>query len=136
MDSLAEAELDDAEDVREQAALAAAEMPGRLNPLVREHGLVQLASLPEPVAVRSWPLGLALASAPTITVDLTATSFQKVVSLMATLRTPFRSTAEYRVETNQFTQDMASIRAQPQVRITQLFRCGHSVFRKSCFVIF
>ncbi|KAL2095062.1 hypothetical protein ACEWY4_009781 [Coilia grayii] len=109
MDALAEAELDDAEDMREET-LAAVPV---LDPLVRERGSVQLASLQEPVAVRSWPLGLALASAPGITVALTATGFQKVVSLMATLRTPFRS-PEYRVETNQFHQGVASIRAQPR----------------------
>ncbi|KPP74438.1 unconventional myosin-XIX-like, partial [Scleropages formosus] len=76
-------------------------------------GSVQLSTCQEPVMVRSWPLGLALASAPTITVAVTACGFQKVVSLMTCLKLSFRST-DYKVETNQFDQGVASIRAQPQ----------------------
>lgn len=121
MDALAEAELDDAEDMREETL---ASMPV-LDPLVRERGSVQLSCLPEPVVVRSWPMGLALASAPNITVALTATGFQKVVSMMASLKMPFKS-GKYRVETNQFNQGVASIRAQPRVRPFQ----GHSECQK------
>ncbi|XP_048093449.1 unconventional myosin-XIX isoform X2 [Alosa alosa] len=109
MDALAEAELDDAEDMLEETL---ASVPA-LDPLVRERGSVQLTSLQEPVVVRSWPMGLALASAPNITVALTATGFHRVVSMMASLKMPFRS-GEYRVETNQFDQGVASIRAQPR----------------------
>lgn len=109
MDALAEAELDDAEDMREES-LATEPI---LDLLTKQRGSVQLPSVPEPVEVRSWPLGLALASAPNLTVSLTAKGFQKVVSLMATLRLPFRS-GEYRVETNQFEHGVASIRAQPR----------------------
>uniref|UniRef100_A0A8C9VDJ3 Unconventional myosin-XIX n=1 Tax=Scleropages formosus TaxID=113540 RepID=A0A8C9VDJ3_SCLFO len=75
-----------------------------------------LSTCQEPVMVRSWPLGLALASAPTITVAVTACGFQKVVSLMTCLKLSFRST-DYKVETNQFDQGVASIRAQPQESI-------------------
>ena len=76
---------------------------------------MQLSGIPEPGAVHGWPLGLAMAAAPNITVALTATGFQKVMSLMATLKIPFRH-GEYKVETNQFDQGVASIRAQPRVR--------------------
>uniref|UniRef100_A0A8B9RP66 Myosin XIX n=1 Tax=Astyanax mexicanus TaxID=7994 RepID=A0A8B9RP66_ASTMX len=95
MDALADAELDDAEDLQE------------------EEEICSLSSIPEPVTVRSWPLGLAMAHAPNITVAFTATGFQKVMSLMATLKIPFRH-GEYKVETNQFDQGVASIRAQPR----------------------
>lgn len=111
MDALAEAELDDAEDLQEEESCS---LPP-VDPVLKERGSVQLSSIPEPVSVRSWPLGLALASTPNITVALTATGFQKVMSLMATLKMPFRH-GEYKVETNQFDQGVASIRAQPRVR--------------------
>lgn len=104
--SLAEAELDDAQDLVEE------ELPA-LNAAVRERGSVQLSSCPEPVPVRGWPMGLALASAPSITVSLTATGFQKVVSVMTSLKLPSRR-GEYKVETNQYKQGLASIRAQPR----------------------
>ncbi|XP_053187445.1 unconventional myosin-XIX isoform X1 [Scomber japonicus] len=105
--SLAEAELDDAKDMVEEE-----EIPP-LNPVIRERGSVQLSSIPEPVTVRGWPMGLALASAPSITVSLTATGFQKMMSVMASLNLPSRK-GEYKVETNQYTQGVASIRAQPK----------------------
>ncbi|KAI4878119.1 hypothetical protein NFI96_025561, partial [Prochilodus magdalenae] len=110
LDALAEAELDDAEDLQEEEECSSLPL---MDLLLKERGSVQLSSVPEPVAVRSWPLGLAMASAPNITVAFTATGFQKVMSLMATLRIPFRQ-GEYKVETNQFDQGVASIRAQPQ----------------------
>ncbi|XP_007255894.2 unconventional myosin-XIX [Astyanax mexicanus] len=110
MDALADAELDDAEDLQEEEEICS--VPP-LDPLLKERGSVQLSSIPEPVTVRSWPLGLAMAHAPNITVAFTATGFQKVMSLMATLKIPFRH-GEYKVETNQFDQGVASIRAQPR----------------------
>lgn len=58
-------------------------------------------------------MGLALASAPSITVSLTATSLQKMMSVMATLNLPSRR-GQYKVETNQCTEELASIRAQPR----------------------
>ncbi|KAG9339766.1 hypothetical protein JZ751_022432 [Albula glossodonta] len=117
MEALAEAELDDAADLQEQSPA--------YDPAVRERGSVQLSSCQEPVLVRGWPLGLALASAPNITVAVTATAsgLQKVVSLMACLKLPFRS-GEYKVETNQFEQGVASIRAQPQVTLSTMARTG------------
>lgn len=105
--SLAEAELDDAKDLAE-------DVPA-LNPVVRERGSVQLSSIEEPVTVRGWPMGLALASAPSITVSMTATGLQKMMSVIATLKMPSRR-GEYKVETNQYTKELASIRAQPKVR--------------------
>ncbi|XP_064208309.1 unconventional myosin-XIX isoform X1 [Anguilla rostrata] len=107
MEALAETELDDAVDVKEAPVY---------DPAVRESGSVQLSTCPEPVTVRAWPLGLALASAPSITVAMTASGFQKVMSLMACLKLSFRS-GDYKVETNQFEQGVASIRAQPQESI-------------------
>ncbi|KAM7398457.1 hypothetical protein PAMA_006389 [Pampus argenteus] len=104
--SLAEAELDDAKDFIEE------DVPV-LNPVIRERGSVQLSTIQEPVTVRGWPMGLALASAPSITVSLTATGFQKMMSVMASLNLPSRR-GEYKVETNQYTQGLASIRAQPR----------------------
>lgn len=108
MEALAEAELDDVADIEEAVPI--------YDPNIREGGSVQLSTCQEPVMVQAWPLGLALASAPNITVAVTATAsgFQKVVSLMACLKLPFRS-RDYKVETNQFEQGVASIRAQPQV---------------------
>uniref|UniRef100_A0A669C9T8 Myosin XIX n=1 Tax=Oreochromis niloticus TaxID=8128 RepID=A0A669C9T8_ORENI len=84
-----------------------------LNPVVRERGSVQLSIIPEPVAVRGWPMGLALASAPSMTVSLTATGFQKMISVIASLNLPSRR-GEYQVKTNQYTEELASIRAQPK----------------------
>ncbi|XP_070773245.1 unconventional myosin-XIX [Enoplosus armatus] len=104
--SLAEAELDDAKDFVEE------DVPP-LNPVIRERGSVQLSTIQEPVTVRGWPMGLALASAPSITVSLTATGFQKMMSVMASLNLPSRR-GEYKVETNQYTKGLASIRAQPK----------------------
>ncbi|XP_017268019.1 unconventional myosin-XIX isoform X2 [Kryptolebias marmoratus] len=104
--SLAESELDDAKD------LVSEDVP-ELNPVVRERGSVQLSTIQEPVTVHGWPMGLALASAPSITVSLTATGFQKVLSAMASLNLPSRR-GEYKVETNQYKQGLASIRAQPR----------------------
>lgn len=78
---------------------------------------MQLSHIQEPVSVRGWPVGLALASAPapSITVSMTATGLQKMMSVMASLNLPSRR-GEYKVETNQCTQELASIRAQPKVR--------------------
>lgn len=104
--SLADSELDDAKDITTE------ELP-ELNPVVRARGSVHLSSVPEPVSVRSWPMGLALASAPSITVSMTVTGFQKVVSLMASLNLPSRR-GEYKVKPNQCTEELASIRAQPK----------------------
>ncbi|XP_028277851.1 unconventional myosin-XIX [Parambassis ranga] len=104
--SLAEAELDDAKDFVEE------EVPV-LSPVVRERGSVQLSTIQEPVTVRGWPMGLALASAPSISVSLTATGFQKMMSVMASVSLPSRR-GKYKVETNQYTQGLASIRAQPK----------------------
>nr|XP_046266684.1 unconventional myosin-XIX isoform X2 [Scatophagus argus] len=104
--SLAEAELDDAKDLLE------VDMPA-LNPVIRERGSVQLSTIQEPVTVRGWPMGLALASAPSITVSLTTTGLQKMMSVMASLNLPSRK-GKYKVETNQYTQGLASIRAQPR----------------------
>ncbi len=109
MDALAEAELDDAEDFVEKEASP------KLDSLLKERGSVQLSSIQEPVMVRSWPIGLAMASAPSITVSLTATGFQRIMSMMACLKIPFRH-GQYKVNTNQFDQGVASIRAQPRVR--------------------
>lgn len=106
--ALAEVELDDAKDLVEE------DVPV-LNPVIRERGSVQLSTIQEPVTVRGWPMGLALASAPSITVSLTATGFQKMMSVMASLNLPSRRRG-YKVETNQYTQGLASIRAQPKVR--------------------
>ncbi|AWP00420.1 putative unconventional myosin-XIX [Scophthalmus maximus] len=104
--ALAEVELDDAKDLVEE------DVPV-LNPVIRERGSVQLSTIQEPVTVRGWPMGLALASAPSITVSLTATGFQKMMSVMASLNLPSRRRG-YKVETNQYTQGLASIRAQPK----------------------
>uniref|UniRef100_A0A7N6ADM4 Myosin motor domain-containing protein n=1 Tax=Anabas testudineus TaxID=64144 RepID=A0A7N6ADM4_ANATE len=75
--------------------------------------MYHLSHIQEPVTVRGWPMGLALASAPSITMSLTATGFQKVMSVMASLNLPSRR-GEYKVKTNQCTQELASIRAQPK----------------------
>lgn len=108
MNSLAEAELDDAKH------LVGENVPV-MNPVVRERGSVQLSTIPEPVTVRGWPMGLALASAPSITVSLTATGFQKMMSVIASVNVPSRK-GEYKVETNQYKKGLASIRAKPRVR--------------------
>uniref|UniRef100_A0AAX7UPE4 Myosin motor domain-containing protein n=1 Tax=Astatotilapia calliptera TaxID=8154 RepID=A0AAX7UPE4_ASTCA len=104
--SLAEAELDDAKDLVEEDTPA-------LTPVIRERGSVQLSTIPEPVTVQGWPMGLALASAPSMTVSLTATGFQKMMSVIASLNLPSRR-GEYQVKTNQYTEELASIRAQPK----------------------
>ncbi|XP_071386013.1 unconventional myosin-XIX [Centroberyx affinis] len=114
LNSLAEAELDDAKQLVEE------DMPV-LNPVVRERGSVQLSSIQEPVTVRGWPMGLALASAPSITVSLTATGFQKMMSVMASLNLPSRR-GEYKVETNQYKQGLASIRAKPRGSVKMHYR--------------
>ncbi|KAK0136465.1 Unconventional myosin-XIX [Merluccius polli] len=107
MDALAEVELDDAEDFMEDQTL-------ELNPTLRERGSVQLSGIAEPVTVHGWPMGLVLASAPSASVFLTATGFQKMVSVLACLALPSSSKGEYRVETNQYRHGLASIRAQPR----------------------
>ncbi|XP_046695571.1 unconventional myosin-XIX isoform X2 [Silurus meridionalis] len=104
MDFLAEAELDEAEDLQEEEKACS---------WLMQKASVQLSSFPNPVAVSSWPLGLAMTFIPSITVTLTTTGFHKVMSIMATLKIPFRN-GEYKVEPNQFKQGVASIRAQPQ----------------------
>nr|XP_057942907.1 unconventional myosin-XIX isoform X2 [Doryrhamphus excisus] len=103
--SLAEAELDNAEDLTPEA--------GPEPKPIGELGSVRLSTLQEPVTVRGWPLGLAMASAPSVTVSLTATGFQKMKSVVASLKLPSRR-GEYKVETNQNMQGVASIRAQPK----------------------
>lgn len=108
MKSLADAELDDAEDLAEEEEQI-------LDPVVAEKGSVQFSQNTKPVTVRGWPLGLALASAPSVTVSLTARGFQKIMYVMACLNLGSRR-GEYKVETNQYTQELASIRAQPRVR--------------------
>ncbi|XP_078122487.1 unconventional myosin-XIX [Sander vitreus] len=113
--SLAEAELDDAKDfVRADDAPA-------LDPVIRERGLVQLSSIQEPVTVRGWPMGLALASAPSITMSMTATGFQKMMSVMASLSLP-STRGGYKVEPNQYSQGLASIRAQPKRSVKLHYR--------------
>ncbi|KAM9440876.1 unconventional myosin-XIX [Clarias gariepinus] len=104
MDSLAEAELDNAEDLQEQEEACA---------LLLQRSSVQLFNLPNPKAVSSLPLGLAMTFTPSITVTLTTTGFHKVMSIMSTLKMPLRN-GEYKVEPNQFRHGVASIRAQPQ----------------------
>ncbi|KAA8586402.1 hypothetical protein FQN60_000238, partial [Etheostoma spectabile] len=113
--SLAEAELDDAKD------FVGADHAPALDPVIRERGLVQLSSIQEPVPVRGWPMGLALASAPSITMSLTATGFQKVMSVMASLRLP-SARRGYKVEPNQYSQELASIRAQPKRSVKLHYR--------------
>uniref|UniRef100_A0A3P8WFA8 Myosin XIX n=1 Tax=Cynoglossus semilaevis TaxID=244447 RepID=A0A3P8WFA8_CYNSE len=76
---------------------------------------LSLPTLQEPVTVRGWPVGLALASAASVIVSLTPTDFQKMISMISSLN--LQSTKEkYRVETNQYTKDLASIRAQPRIQ--------------------
>lgn len=104
MDSLAEAELDNAEDLQEEEDACS---------LLIQRGSVKLSSFPNPVAVSSWPLGLAMTFTPSVTMTLTTTGFHKVMSIMTTLNIPFRN-GEYKVETNQFNRGVASIRAKPQ----------------------
>lgn len=106
MDSLAEAELDDAEDLQEEEEARS---------FLIQRGSVPLSSFHNPQAVSSLPLGLAMSYTPSVTVTLTTTGFHKIMSIMATLKIPFRN-GEYKVETNQFKHGVASIRAQPQVR--------------------
>ncbi|KAG7483744.1 hypothetical protein MATL_G00041590 [Megalops atlanticus] len=113
METLAEAELDDSADVKGALPVC--------DPIIRERGSVQLSTRQKPVMVRAWPFGLALASAPNITVAVTAHGFQKVMSLMACLKLSFRSGA-YKVETNQFEEGVASIRAQPQESVKLHFQ--------------
>ncbi|CAL8276800.1 unnamed protein product [Arctogadus glacialis] len=125
MDALAELELDDAEDFVET------EMPG-LRSAAWETGPVQLSSVQGPVTVRGWPMGLALASAPSVSMSLTAKGFQKMVSVLACLDLSSSSSSSsssspsssrgggggggghYKVETNQCQHGVASIRAQPR----------------------
>ncbi|KAG7314737.1 hypothetical protein KOW79_022040 [Hemibagrus wyckioides] len=104
MDSLAEAELDNAEDLQEEEEARS---------FLFQRGSVPLSSFPNPQAVSSLPLGLAMSFTPSVTVTLTTTGFHKIMSIMATLKIPFRN-GEYKVETNQFKHGVASIRAQPQ----------------------
>ncbi|XP_061607395.1 unconventional myosin-XIX isoform X1 [Phyllopteryx taeniolatus] len=94
--SLAEAELDDAEDLARQ------DVP-ELN----------ATGIQEPITVRGWPMGLALPSAPSITLSMRATGFHKMMSVVASLKVPSRR-GEYKVETNQNMQGITSIRAQPK----------------------
>lgn len=105
--SLAESEIDDVEDLTEANVSSVNFVSGQAS--------VQLSTLHEPVTVRGWPVGLALASAASVIVSLTPTDFQKMISMISSLN--LQSTKEkYRVETNQYTKDLASIRAQPRVR--------------------
>lgn len=106
--SLAESEIDDVEDLTEDKMSS-------VNAVAGGQASVQLSNLQEPVTVRGWPVGLALASASAAseTVSLTATSFQKMISMISSLNLP-STKGEYRVETNQYTKELASIRAQPK----------------------
>ncbi|XP_056140554.1 unconventional myosin-XIX [Lampris incognitus] len=106
MDALANMELDDADNLLEE------DVPV-LSALIRDRGSVQLSTIQEPVTVRGWPMGLALAAAPSISVSLSATGFQKMLSVMASLSLPSKR-GKYKVETNQYKQGLASIRAQPR----------------------
>ncbi|XP_068457373.1 unconventional myosin-XIX [Clinocottus analis] len=112
--SLADAELDDAKDLEEE------DMPV-LNPEIRARGSVQLSSIQEPVTVRGWPMGLALACTPSITMSLTATGFQKMVSVMTSLHLPSRK-GGYTVKPNQSSQELTSIRAQPKRSVKLHYR--------------
>ncbi|XP_024921549.1 unconventional myosin-XIX isoform X2 [Cynoglossus semilaevis] len=105
--SLAESEIDDVEDLTEANMSSVNFIGGQAS--------VQLPTLQEPVTVRGWPVGLALASAASVIVSLTPTDFQKMISMISSLN--LQSTKEkYRVETNQYTKDLASIRAQPRIQ--------------------
>nr|XP_023688736.1 unconventional myosin-XIX isoform X2 [Paramormyrops kingsleyae] len=103
MEALAETELDDVTDT-EKTSWGCTGLS------------LQLSTHQEPVILWAWPVGLALASAPTVTVAMTVTNIQKMVSLFACLKLSFPSFS-YKVETNQFEQGVASIRAQPQESI-------------------
>ncbi|MBN3308374.1 MYO19 protein, partial [Amia calva] len=108
MEALAKAELDDNLDVTELSV----SLPG--SPVQTTWHSIQLASSPGPDLLRSWPVDLALTSSPTISLTVTASGIPKGLSLMACLKLSFRKTT-YQVETNQFEQGVASIRAKPQV---------------------
>ncbi|KAJ7997386.1 hypothetical protein DPEC_G00228450 [Dallia pectoralis] len=123
MNTLAEAELDDAEDLPEEE---------ELDPILRATGSVQLQSLSEPVMVHGWPMGLALASAPTITVYMTATGFQKVMSALVCLSAHHFRSGEYQVETNQFKQGVASIRALPRGSIRLHYQRSPLLYADRC----
>ncbi|XP_051903351.1 unconventional myosin-XIX [Hippocampus zosterae] len=107
MNSLAKEELDDVEDLIMQEDVS------ELNAIIGEQGSVQLSSIQEPITVRGWPMGLALPSPPSITVSMRATGFHKMMSVVAALKLPSKR-GEYKVETNQNMQGIASIRAQPR----------------------
>ncbi|XP_077449326.1 unconventional myosin-XIX [Stigmatopora argus] len=104
--SLAEVELDDAEDLI-QGEVA------ELNATIGERGSVWLSGIQEPVTVRGWPMGLALPLAPSIGMSARATGLQKMMSVVASLKLPSRR-GTYKVETNQNIKGVASIRAQPK----------------------
>ncbi|KAK1787867.1 hypothetical protein P4O66_016349, partial [Electrophorus voltai] len=108
MDTLAKEELDGAEEKCEEEFRP---MPP-LSHAPREGHPVQPPSVGAPVAVCAWPLGLALACTPHLTLTFTATGFQRLASATAALKIPYRQ-GEYKVETNQFERGVASIRAQP-----------------------
>ncbi|XP_006641060.2 unconventional myosin-XIX [Lepisosteus oculatus] len=105
MEALADAELDDAVDIEEVTI----SLPGSPIPVTRPAQFPQ----GQPVVVQNWPIGLALASFAATSVAVTSSGFQKLVSLMACLQLSFRR-IDYKVETNQFDQGVASIRAHPR----------------------
>uniref|UniRef100_A0A4W4HMK9 Myosin motor domain-containing protein n=1 Tax=Electrophorus electricus TaxID=8005 RepID=A0A4W4HMK9_ELEEL len=109
MDTLAKEELDGAEEKCEEEFRP---MPP-LSHAPREGHPAQPPSVGAPVAVCAWPLGLALACTPHLTLTFTATGFQRLASATAALKIPSRQ-GEYKVETNQFERGVASIRAQPR----------------------
>ncbi|XP_041096738.1 unconventional myosin-XIX-like [Polyodon spathula] len=115
MDALAAAELDDTAEIEEQLVSVQG------SPVRAVKGFTRMSSAgtpqaQEPVLVQSWPFGLALSSAPYLSMPVTASGLQKVMSLLACLKLSFRN-ANYKVETNQFGQGVASIRAPPQETI-------------------
>ncbi|MGH0142569.1 UNVERIFIED_CONTAM: hypothetical protein FKN15_014836, partial [Acipenser sinensis] len=129
MDALAAAELDDTMELEEQLVSVQG------SPVRAVKGFTQSsAGTPqarEPVVVQSWPFGLALSSAPCLSMTVTASGLQKVMSLLACLKLSFRN-ANYKVETNQFSQGVASVRAQPQETIKLHLRRSPLLYADVC----
>ncbi|KAG2459278.1 MYO19 protein, partial [Polypterus senegalus] len=71
----------------------------------------------------SWPFRLILPSAPTLSVTIKASGLQRLGSVFTALQLKF-GISNYKVETNQFDEGVASIRARPQVAIK--FHLGQS----------
>ncbi|KAK6473407.1 unconventional myosin-XIX-like [Huso huso] len=129
MDALAAAELDDTMELEEQLVSVQG------SPVRAVKGFTQSsAGTPqarEPVVVQSWPFGLALSSAPCLSMTVTASGLQKVMSLLACLKLSFGN-ANYKVETNQFSQGIASVRAQPQETIKLHLRRSPLLYADVC----